>query len=227
MDSLLQRKQEVWCKSQPTSSNIRARTREILPPNPTLPVPKCIRTISGNHTLEGFMLLWYDFSEIYKIGLLAENTMVGLWALALGERRRPKKHFRSGRFFYIGICRRQGCSNGCLQHLSACTYRTQYVVTCCSCCKYPMYGWAPMTKICQGQYATHNFNLGWEFRCSVLISGTPMGSRSPIPKILVRFFFSNSAVEKLRNWNSDSEIWNSKKINVGIQYTSSCMGCQS
>ncbi len=147
MDSLLQMKQEVWCKSQPTSSNIRARTREILPPNPTLPVPKCIRTISGNHTLEGFMLLWYDFSEI-------QDRVIGRkhhdGALALRERRRPKKHFRSGRIFYIGICRRQGCSNGCLQHLSACTYRTQQVVTCCSCCKYPMYGWAPMTKICQG-----------------------------------------------------------------------------
>ncbi len=40
-----------------------------------------------------------------------------------------------------------------------------------------------------------------------------------IPKIPVRIFFLNSAVEKSKNWNSDSEIWNSKK-NVGIQYTS-------
>ncbi len=57
--------------------------------------------------------------------------------------------------------------------------------------------------------------LGWEFQFSVLISGTPIGSRIPIPfsflKIPVRKIFSNSAVEKSRNRNSDSEIWNSKK----------------
>jgi hypothetical protein len=49
----------------------------------------------------------------------------------------------------------------------------------------------------------------------VPISGTPIGSRIPIPflipKIPVGIFFSNSAVEKLRNRNSDSEIRNSEK----------------
>jgi hypothetical protein len=73
--------------------------------------------------------------------------------------------------------------------------------------------------------------LGWEFQFLVPISGTPIGSRIPIPflipKIPVRIFFLNSAVEKSRNRNSDSKIRNSKKINVGIQYTSSCMRCQS
>jgi hypothetical protein len=57
--------------------------------------------------------------------------------------------------------------------------------------------------------------LGWEFRFLVPISGTPIESGIPIPflipKIPVGKFFSNSAVEKLRNWNSDSKIWNSKK----------------
>jgi hypothetical protein len=67
--------------------------------------------------------------------------------------------------------------------------------------------------------------LGWEFRFLVLISGTPIGSGIPIsfliPKIPVGKFFLNSAVEKLRNQHSNSEIWNSKKkINIGIQYTS-------
>ncbi len=49
----------------------------------------------------------------------------------------------------------------------------------------------------------------------VPISGTPIRSRIPvlfsIPKIPVGKFFSNSAVEKSRNWNSDSEIRNSEK----------------
>ncbi len=49
----------------------------------------------------------------------------------------------------------------------------------------------------------------------VPISGTPIGSGIPlpflIPKITVGKFFSNSAVEKMRNQNSGSEIWNSKK----------------
>ncbi len=67
--------------------------------------------------------------------------------------------------------------------------------------------------------------LGWEFRFLVPISGTPIGSGIPIPflipKIPVEKFFSNSAVEKLKNQNSDSKNRNSeKKINVGIQYTS-------
>jgi hypothetical protein len=57
--------------------------------------------------------------------------------------------------------------------------------------------------------------LGWEFQFLVPISGTPIGSRISIsfliPKITVGKFFSNSAVEKLRNWNSDSEIWNFEK----------------
>jgi hypothetical protein len=57
--------------------------------------------------------------------------------------------------------------------------------------------------------------LGWEFQFSVPISGTPIGSGIPIPfsipKIPVGFFFSNSAVEKWRNRNSDSENWNSEK----------------
>ncbi len=79
------------------------RTRAILPPNPTLPVPKCIRTISGNHTFEGFMLLRYDFSDIYKIGLSAENTMVG-WGSSFKREEEAKKTFRSGRIFYVGIC---------------------------------------------------------------------------------------------------------------------------
>jgi hypothetical protein len=69
--------------------------------------------------------------------------------------------------------------------------------------------------------------LGWEFQFLVPISGTPIGSGIPIPflipKIPVGFFFSNSAVEKSRNWNSDSKIWNSEKIRIGIQYTSSQM----
>jgi hypothetical protein len=69
--------------------------------------------------------------------------------------------------------------------------------------------------------------IGREFQFLVPISGTPIGSKILIPflipKILVGIFFSNSAVEKLRNWNSDSKIWNYEKINVGIQYTSSCM----
>ncbi len=49
----------------------------------------------------------------------------------------------------------------------------------------------------------------------VPISGTPIRSGIPvlflIPKIPVGKFFSNSAVENLRNQNSDSKIWNSKK----------------
>ncbi len=57
--------------------------------------------------------------------------------------------------------------------------------------------------------------LGWEFQFFVPISGTPIGSRIPIPfsipKILVGIFFSNSAVEKLRNRISDSKIRNSEK----------------
>ena len=57
--------------------------------------------------------------------------------------------------------------------------------------------------------------LGWEFQFLVPISGTPIGSGIPIPfsipKITVGKFFSNSAVEKSRNQNSDSEIWNSEK----------------
>jgi hypothetical protein len=57
--------------------------------------------------------------------------------------------------------------------------------------------------------------LGWEFQFLVPISGTPIGSRIPIlfliPKILVRNFFLNFTVEKSRNLNSDSKIWNSKK----------------
>jgi hypothetical protein len=61
----------------------------------------------------------------------------------------------------------------------------------------------------------YTFQLGWEFRFLVPISGTPIGSRIPIPflilKIPVGFFFSNSTVEKLRNQNSNSEIRNSKK----------------
>ncbi len=52
--------------------------------------------------------------------------------------------------------------------------------------------------------------LGWEFGFPVPISGNPIGSGIPIPflipKIPVGFFFSNSAVEKSRNWNSDYEI---------------------
>ncbi len=46
-------------------------------------------------------------------------------------------------------------------------------------------------------------------------SWDPIGSGIPIlfliPKISVGKFFSNSAVEKLRNWNIDLEIQNSKK----------------
>ncbi len=57
--------------------------------------------------------------------------------------------------------------------------------------------------------------FGWEFQFLVPISGTPIGSRIPIlfsiPKIPVGIFFMNSAVEKLRNRNSDSKIWNSEK----------------
>ncbi len=49
----------------------------------------------------------------------------------------------------------------------------------------------------------------------VPIFGTPIVSGIPIPflipKIPVRIFFSNSAVEKSRNCNPDSEIWNSEK----------------
>jgi hypothetical protein len=57
--------------------------------------------------------------------------------------------------------------------------------------------------------------LGWEFQFLVPISGNPIGSRIPIPfsipKIPVGIFFSNSAVEKLRNRKSDSKIRNSEK----------------
>jgi hypothetical protein len=57
--------------------------------------------------------------------------------------------------------------------------------------------------------------LGWEFQFLVPISGAPIGSGIPIPflipKIPVGKFFLNSAVEKLRNRNFDSEIWNSEK----------------
>ncbi len=35
-----------------------------------------------------------------------------------------------------------------------------------------------------------------------------------------QIFFLNSIVEKLRNWNFDSEIQNSKKMDVGIEHTS-------
>ena len=67
--------------------------------------------------------------------------------------------------------------------------------------------------------ATLHYNvvlqLGWEFQFLVPISGTPIRSRIPIlfliPKIPVGVFFSNSAVEKSRNWNSNSKIRNSKK----------------
>ncbi len=49
--------------------------------------------------------------------------------------------------------------------------------------------------------------LGWEFQFLVLISGAPIESGIPIPfqipGIPVRFFFQNSAVKKLSNWNSD------------------------
>jgi hypothetical protein len=49
----------------------------------------------------------------------------------------------------------------------------------------------------------------------VPISGTPIGSGTPIPfsipKIPVNIFFSNSAVEISRNRNSDSKIPNSEK----------------
>ncbi len=66
--------------------------------------------------------------------------------------------------------------------------------------------------------ATLHYNvvlqLGWEFQFLVPISGTPIRSGIPIlfliPKIPVGVFFSNSAVEKSRNWNFDSEIWDSK-----------------
>jgi hypothetical protein len=64
-------------------------------------------------------------------------------------------------------------------------------------------------------FGTAISELGWEFQFLVPISGTPIRSGVPIPflipKIPVGKFFSNSAVEKLRNWNFDSEIWNSKK----------------
>ncbi len=57
--------------------------------------------------------------------------------------------------------------------------------------------------------------LGWEFQFLVPISGTPIrsGVLIPflIPKIPVEFFLLNSAVEKSRNRNSDSEILNSEK----------------
>jgi hypothetical protein len=57
--------------------------------------------------------------------------------------------------------------------------------------------------------------LGWEFQFSVPISGTPIGSGIPIPfsipKIPVGNFFTNSAVEKSKNQNSDSKIRNSEK----------------
>ncbi len=61
--------------------------------------------------------------------------------------------------------------------------------------------------------------LGWEFQFSVPISGTPIASGIPIPfsipKIPVGKFFSNSAVKKMRNWNSESEKFGiPKKINV-------------
>jgi hypothetical protein len=57
--------------------------------------------------------------------------------------------------------------------------------------------------------------LGWEFQFLVPISGTPSGSGILIlfliPKILVGIFFMNSAVEKSRNRNFISKIWNSEK----------------
>ncbi len=57
--------------------------------------------------------------------------------------------------------------------------------------------------------------LGWEFQFLAQISGTPIGSGILIPflipKIPVEKYFSNSAVENSRSWNSDSKIWNSKK----------------
>ncbi len=71
--------------------------------------------------------------------------------------------------------------------------------------------------------------LGWEFRFFVPISGTPIGSRIPIPfsipKIPVEKCFSNSAVEKSRNRNYDSEIQNSeeKKCRNSIQLISIMM----
>jgi hypothetical protein len=49
----------------------------------------------------------------------------------------------------------------------------------------------------------------------VPISRTPIGRgiliSFLIPKIPVGIFFTNSAVQKLRNRNSDSKIWNSEK----------------
>jgi hypothetical protein len=59
------------------------------------------------------------------------------------------------------------------------------------------------------------FALGCEFQFLVPISGTPILSGIPIPflipKIRVGNFYSNPAVEKSRNRDSDSKIWNSKK----------------
>jgi hypothetical protein len=60
-----------------------------------------------------------------------------------------------------------------------------------------------------------SLKLGWEFRFLVPISGTPIRSGIPIPfsipKIQVGIFFSNSAVEKSRNRNSNPKIRNSEK----------------
>ncbi len=76
-----------------------------------------------------------------------------------------------------------------------------------------MFCWCKLI-VSQLQYIMAS-NLGWDFQFLVPISGTSIGSRIPIPflipKIPVGKFFLNSAVEKLRNWNSDSKIWNSKK----------------
>ncbi len=57
--------------------------------------------------------------------------------------------------------------------------------------------------------------LGWEFQFLVSISGTPIGSGILIPFLFPEIpvdFFLNSAVENSSNWNSDSEIQNSKKL---------------
>jgi hypothetical protein len=56
-------------------------------------------------------------------------------------------------------------------------------------------------------------DLGWEFQFLVPISGTPIGSGIQILFLILDIpvdFFLISAVEKSSNWNSDSEIRNSK-----------------
>ncbi len=70
--------------------------------------------------------------------------------------------------------------------------------------------WQRLSEIC-----IQGYRLGWEFQFLVPISGTLFRSGIPIPilipKILDGKFFSNYAVEKLRDQNSDSEIRNSEK----------------